>query len=127
LKLGEHFLFLRSPVKVVRSRPLIQEVEHAFATLWSMIVVAYKKFKWSRRPNLEKVSWSFVFRQCWIGRVQFCGRKIVLTSERLSDSIVIRERTIRLDCVVKSCAEIWEQMRTFVLAHRILLRRYSIS
>jgi hypothetical protein len=45
LKLGEHFLLLRSPVKVVRSRSLIQELEPAFATLWSMMAVVHKKLK----------------------------------------------------------------------------------
>jgi hypothetical protein len=45
LKLGEHFFLVRSPVKVVRSWSLIQEVEHAFATLWSMMAVAHKKLK----------------------------------------------------------------------------------
>jgi hypothetical protein len=33
-------------------------------------------------------------------------QEIVLTSERLSDSIAIRERTIRFDCLVKSWTEI---------------------
>jgi hypothetical protein len=47
LKLGEHFFLVRSPVKVVRSRSLIQEVEYAFATLWSMMAVAHKKLKLS--------------------------------------------------------------------------------
>jgi hypothetical protein len=56
LKLGEHFFLVRSPVKVVRTRSLIQEVEHAFATLWSMTAVAHKKLKRSRGPNLEKIS-----------------------------------------------------------------------
>jgi hypothetical protein len=32
-KLGGHFFLIRIPVKVVRSGWLIQEVEHAFATL----------------------------------------------------------------------------------------------
>jgi hypothetical protein len=45
LKLGEHLFLVRSPVKVVRSRSLIQEVEHAFPTLWSMMGVAHKKLK----------------------------------------------------------------------------------
>jgi hypothetical protein len=42
LKLGEHFFLIRSPVKVVRSRSLVQEVEHTFTTLLSMMAVAYK-------------------------------------------------------------------------------------
>jgi hypothetical protein len=45
LKLGEHFFLVWNPVKVVRSRSLIQEVEHAFATLWSTMAVAHKKLK----------------------------------------------------------------------------------
>jgi hypothetical protein len=45
LKLGKHFFLLQSPVKVVRSASLIQEIEHAFATLWSMMAVAHKKLK----------------------------------------------------------------------------------
>jgi hypothetical protein len=45
VKLGEHFFLVQSPVKVVRSRSLIKQVEYAFATLWSMMVVAHKKLK----------------------------------------------------------------------------------
>jgi hypothetical protein len=45
LKFGEHFFLIWNPVKVVRSRSLIKEVEDAFAIMWSMMAVAHKKLK----------------------------------------------------------------------------------